>query len=241
MGIDFALGGDRGGFGFLNVHLFETENKGEVMQKYLEDNFGTEFMFGFNVTDPVMDGDVCKGVCGTNDNGEVIEIDAKAVLLACGGYMDNKDMLANTYGDMEIVACTSGHQNGAGISVAEKAGGFRESVFGLGMNDIFGSSAKLGFSMSNNLLAIAFYGGLLVNQTGERFTNEYMVAQESMGGGGESLLHAKCYYTVISQELVDALKTQSYYSLIGSPEYWHCALYYIQTQLRILILYLKKQ
>ena len=49
-----------------------------------------------------------------------------------------------------------------------------------------------------------------------------MVAQESMAGGGELLLHAKRYYTVISQALVDELKTQSYYSIIGEPEYWHC-------------------
>jgi fumarate reductase flavoprotein subunit len=222
MGIDFELGADRGGFGYLNVHLFKTENKGDVIQKYLEDNFGTEFMYGFELTAPVMDGDAIKGVQGTDSDGKLIEIDADAVLLACGGYMDNKEMLAETYGDMDIVACTSGHLDGMGIKVAKAAGAFPESVFGLGMNDIFGSNATLGFNMSNQLLAIAFYGGLLVNETGERFTNEYMVAQESMGGGGESLLHAKCYYTIISQTLVDALKTQSYYDIIGRPEYWHC-------------------
>lgn len=222
MGVDFALGADRGGFGYLNVHLFQTEDKGNVVQKYLEDNFGVEFMYGFELTAPVMDGDAVKGVQGTNADGQLVEIDADAVLLACGGYMDNPDMLAETYGDMQLVACTAGHQDGMGIKVAQAAGAFRESVYGLGMNDIFASSAKLGFNMSNQLLAIAFYGGLLVNENGERFTNEYMVAQESMGGGGESLLHAKCYYTVISQALVDALKTQSYYSIIGEPEYWHC-------------------
>ena len=222
MGIDFQLAPDRGGFGYLNVHLFKTEDKGNVIQDYLQDNFGTQFMHGFELVSPVMDGEAIKGIQGTDSDGRLIEIDADAVLLACGGYMDNPEMIADTYGDMEIVACTSGHQDGAGIKVAEAAGAFRESVYGLGMNDIFGSNAKLGFNMSNQLLAIAFYGGLLVNEDGDRFTNEYMVAQESMGGGGESLLHAKSYCTVISQELVDQLKTRSYYDIIGSPEYWHC-------------------
>lgn len=223
MGIDFALGGDRGGFGYLNVHLFQTENKGDIVQKYLEDNYGVEFEYGFELAAPVMNDDgSIKGIQGTDADGNLIEIDAKAVLLACGGYMDNPEMLAETYGDMDLVACTAGHQDGMGIKVAQAAGAFRESVYGLGMNDIFGSSAKLGFNMSNQLLAIAFYGGLLVNQNGERFTNEYMVAQESMGGGGESLLHAKQYYTVISQAEVDALKETSIYDLLGRPEYWHC-------------------
>lgn len=222
MGIDFQLGADRGGFGYLNVHLFMTPDKGAVMQQYLEDNFGVEFRYGMELTAPVMDGDKVVGVQCADAEGKLVEIDAKAVLLACGGYIDNPEMLAETYGDMDIVACSAGHNDGMGIKVAQAAGAFRESVYGLGMNDIFGSSATLGFNMSNQLLAIAFYGGLLVNENGERFTNEYMVAQESMGGGGESLLHAKRYYTVISQALVDELKTQSYYSIIGEPEYWHC-------------------
>lgn len=222
MGVEFALGADRYDSGYLNVHLFQTENKGDVLQKYLEDNFGVEFMYSFELSAPVMDGDAVKGIQGTDAEGRLVEIDAQAVLLACGGYMDNPEMLAETYGDMTLVACTAGHQDGMGIKVAQAAGAFRESTYGLGLNDIFASSAKLGFNMSNQLLAIAFYGGLLVNENGERFTNEYMVAQESMAGGGESLLHAKCYYTLISQALVDELKTQSYYDIIGRPEYWRC-------------------
>ena len=87
MGVDFALGADRGGFGYLNVHLFQTEDKGNVVQKYLEDNFGVEFMYGFELTAPVMDGDAVKGVQGTNADGQLVEIDADAVLLACGGYI----------------------------------------------------------------------------------------------------------------------------------------------------------
>lgn len=222
MGVDFQLGGDRGGFGYLNVHLFTTSDKGAVLQSYLEDTYGVEFRYGMELAAPVMDGNKVVGVQCTDADGKLVQFDADAVLLACGGYIDNPAMLAKTYGDMDIVACSAGHNDGMGIKVAQAAGAYRESIAGLGMNDIFGSSAALGFNMSNQLLAIAFYGGLLVNENGERFTNEYMVAQESMGGGGESLLHAKRYYTVISQALVDALKTQSYYSLIGEPEYWHC-------------------
>lgn len=223
MGIDFELGADRGGFGYLNVHLFKTSDKGDIVQKYLEDNYGVEFEYDFELAAPVMNDDgSIKGIQGTDADGELVEIDAKAVLLACGGYMDNPEMLAETYGDMDIVACTAGHQDGMGVKVAQAAGAFHETVYGLGMNDIFGSSAKLGFNMQNQLLAIAFYGGLLLNQNGERFTNEYMVAQESMGGGGESLLHAKQYYTILGQDLVDALKTQAIYDILGQPEYWHC-------------------
>lgn len=43
----------------------------------------------------------------------------------------------------------------------------------------------------NPLLMMAFYGNLLVNQNGKRFTIEYELANESMSVDGESLLHVK--------------------------------------------------
>ena len=118
MGIDFQLGADRGGFGYLNVHLFMTPDKGAVMQQYLEDNFGVEFRYGMELAAPVMDGDKVVGVQCVDAEGKLVEIDAKAVLLACGGYIDNPEMLAETYGDMDIVACSVGHNDGMGIKVA---------------------------------------------------------------------------------------------------------------------------
>lgn len=221
MGIELALAGDRYSIGFQEVHLFGTENKGDVMQKYIEDHYGVEFMFGTEAEELVMDGEKCTGVIAANEDGEYIQINAKAVLLACGGYIANEEMLKEVYGDMEIMALSTAWQTGKGIKMAEAAGAFRESTHGMGMSDIVGANKKAGFNLGENmLLGAALYGSLLVDQYGKRFMNEYMLANESMAGGGEATLHVSKYYAIYGQKVMDALKEMGYYEYIGSPEFW---------------------
>ena len=220
LGIEMSLGADRYSIGFEEVHLFQTENKSAVFQQFLEDEYGVQFRFSTEAKHPLMEGDACAGVQAETDDGKVIDFKAKATLLACGGYIDNADMLKEVYGDMTIVASSTEWQKGLGVRIAEEAGAFRESTHGLGMNDIFGSTEELGFNLGNPLLGAAFYGGLIVDQHGKRFMNEYMLANESMAGGGEATLHVKQYYAIFGQRIVDALKEQGYYQIIGSPEFW---------------------
>lgn len=221
MGIALQLAGDRYSIGFKDVHLFGTENKGEVMQKYIEDNYGVEFMFSTEGQELIMENDTCTGIIATNADGKYIQINAKAVLLACGGYISNEEMLKDTYGDMDIMALSTAWQTGKGIQMAEAAGAFRESTYGMGMSDIVGANKKAGFNLGENmLLATALFGGLLVDQYGKRFMNEYMLANESMAGGGEATLHVKKYYAIFGQKVIDALRTSGYYQYIGSPEFW---------------------
>lgn len=221
MGIELALAGDRYSIGFQEVHLFGTENKGDVMQKYIEDNYGVEFMFGTEAEELVMDGNKCVGVIAANEDGDWIRIHAKAVLLACGGYIANEEMLKEVYGDMEIMALSTAWQTGKGIKMAEAAGAFRESTHGMGMSDIVGANKKAGFNLGENmLLGAALYGSLLVDPYGKRFMNEYMLANESMACGGEATLHVSKYYAIYGQKVMDALKEMGYYEYIGSPEFW---------------------
>lgn len=221
MGIQLMLAGDRYSIGFKEVHLFGTENKGDVMQKYIEDHFGVEFLFDTEGQELLMDGGKCVGALATNGDGEYIQINAKAVCLACGGYIANEEMVKEVYGDMDIVALSTAWQTGKGIKMAEAAGAFRESTHGMGLSDIVGANKKAGFNLGENmLLATALFGGLLVDQYGKRFMNEYMLANESMAGGGEATLHVKKYHAILSQKVIDALRTTGYYQYIGSPEFW---------------------
>ena len=202
------------------MHLFGTENKSAVFQKHLEDAYGVQFRFSTEAKHALMEDGACVGVQAEDEDGKVIDFKAKATLLACGGYIDNPDMLKEVYGDMTIVASSTEWQKGLGVKIAQEAGAFRESTHGLGMNDIFGSTEELGFNLGNPLLGAAFYGGLIVDEHGKRFMNEYMLANESMAGGGEATLHVKQYYAIFGQRVIDALKEQGYYQIIGSPEFW---------------------
>ena len=221
MGIPTTLAGDRYGIGFQEVHLFNDGTKGAKMQEYIESNFGVEFMFNTEGQELVVTDGKVTGIIAKNADGDYIQINAKAVVLACGGYIANEEMVKEVYGDMDIVALSTAYQNGTGIKMAEGAGAFRESTHGMGLSDIVGANKNAGFDLGNNmLLGIGLYGGLLVDQYGKRFMNEYMLANESMAGGGEATLHVKNYNAIISQKVLDALGTSSYYDYIGRPEFW---------------------
>jgi fumarate reductase flavoprotein subunit len=219
MGIDFTLGGDRAGIGFIDVHLFATENKNTIMQTYLEDNFGVEFRFSTEAYAPIMEDGKVAGVYATDADGNVIEIKAKAVILACGGFLMNEEE-RNKYFGVQIVPFSTDFQTGKGISIAEQAGAYREAQVGLGLTDIVGASEKVGFTFTNPLMMSAFFGNLLVDQNGRRFMNEYELANESMSVGGEALLHVQKYYAIYSQKTIDDVIEKGYYAHIGEPECW---------------------
>jgi fumarate reductase flavoprotein subunit len=219
MGVKFTLGGDRYGVGYINVHLFATEDKNPLMQSYIEKTFGVEFKFNTEAFQPVMDGAKVTGVYATTTDGKTIQINAKAVIMACGGFLDNSDEMLKTFGN-QIVPFSTAWQTGKGISLAEQAGAFREGIYGLGLTDIVGATEKVGFTFENPLLMTALFGNLLVDPSGNRFTDEFSVANASMSFGGEALLHVKKYYTIVSQSVFEAMKTVSYYEHIGKPACW---------------------
>ena len=220
MGIDFSVGGDRSGYGFLNVHLFETENKHSIIQAYEEENFGVEFRFNTEAFMPVMDGEEVVGVYATDTSSDAtVQINAKAVVLACGGFLANEEEMDDKFGTNVVIQGTH-WQTGKGIEIAKEAGAHREGLNGLGLTDIIGSNEIVGFTFDNPLLMLALYGNLLVDHNGKRFTNEYSLANASMSFGGEALLHVKKYYAIYSQTVFDDLKEMSYFEHIGSPECW---------------------
>jgi len=103
--------------------------------------------------------------------GRVIEIEAKAVLLASGGFANNREMLRSFVDDIENVQIFSGNGNtGDGILMAIKLGAqlidteFIKPSYGFIRN----ASDANDFSM-------IFYGGaVILNQSGKRFVNESM-------------------------------------------------------------------
>lgn len=196
MGIQMMLGADRIGLGFRDVHLFMTENKGQVMEDYITDGYGVEFRYGTEAQAPLMDDGKLLGIRAVTDDGESIDFKAKAVCLACGGYISNADMVKETYG-IEIVPTSFPYQKGLGIQIAEAAGAFHESSYGLGLTDVVAANTETGFSLDNMLLSVAQYGGLLVDANGERFMDEYELSLTCLSSGGEALLHVPRYYAVL--------------------------------------------
>lgn len=225
MGIQVMLAGDRYGIGFNDVHIFLTENKWELAQAKCEAN-GATFMYSTKALSPLMDGDKVVGIRAEKEDGSIVDIKAKATLLATGGFLSNKEMMNKVFGDIDIVDMGLPYSNGEGIKIAEEAGGHFERVTGLGMNDIYGMNAKassISVFNANPLMQLAFYGNLVTDEHGDRFMNEYMLANEPMAGGGEATLHVKKYYCIYNKATLDKMKTEAYYRTIGAPAFWTSA------------------
>lgn len=223
VGVETALLGDRYNVGFVDVHGFTGKNKGENFDAALTDK-GVEILYDTPATHILMNDGKAVGVQAENGK-EVININAKAVLVCTGGYLANDDMMRETYGGVTVVNMGSRHNTGDGQRMVLEAGGMSDRINGLGMNDIYGMNAKSTISVfeANPFMQLAFYGGLLTDPYGNRFMNEYMLAQEPMSGGGEATLRAQRYYAIFSGATLDAMKDSSYYASIGNPEVWTSA------------------
>lgn len=223
MGVETALLGDRYNVGFTCVHGFTTSDKGKPVLDYLTD-MGVEVMYDAPATHILMEENKATGV-QIEQNDTVIDINAKAVLVCTGGYMANEDMLRRYYGGVTLVNMGSMKNTGDGQTMVLEAGGQDDRIHGLGMNDIYGMNEKSTISVfnANPFMQLAFYGGLVVNPNGDRFMNEYMLAQEPMSGGGEATLHQQRYYAIFSESVVNSMKNTSYYESIGAPAVWTSA------------------
>ncbi len=223
MGVETAILGDRYNAGFTCVHGFVTQNKGVPVEETLL-GMGVEFLYDTPATHILMQDGKAVGVqCEQGD--DVINVNAKAVLVCTGGYMANEEMLKQVYGNVTLCNMGSEKNTGDGQRMVLEVGGVEDRIHGLGMNDIYGMNAKSTISVfdANPFMQLAFYGGLVVNPDGKRFMNEYMLAQEPMSGGGEATLHQQRYYAIFSGKVVDSMKETSYYESIGKPAVWTSA------------------
>ncbi|MDR2380424.1 MAG: FAD-binding protein [Bifidobacteriaceae bacterium] len=219
MGIAMNIGADRYDSGIINVHLFGTEGKGQIMQDFITARGDVTFVYNTEGTEPLMEGQTCVGIKAESD-GKVIDYKAKAVILACGGYVANAERLKAKFG-CEIVPLATPYQTGKGIDIAEAAGAFRENVDCLGLSDVVGANMTNGFNLFNPICMPAMYGGLLVAPDGRRFFNEYDLAMASMSYGGEPLIHVKQYYAVLDEAAMKShTEPGGYYGYMGNPACW---------------------
>jgi len=231
MGVVFAPGADRFHTGFVNVHQFQTGNKMALVAAEAE-ALGAQILYETPGTELIMKDGACVGVIGTKADGSQVKVNAKAVLLSTGGFLGNDEMMHEIFGDINVhvmigeTACT-----GDGINMAMAVGAQKGKTFALSLNDLGGTNSKascmdnFGVYMMDRNQAMTFGVGcgLFVNSQGERFFNEFKLANEPLAAGGEALLHAGpngYYYTIVNQALVDDCVEMGYYKAIGSPVEW---------------------
>ncbi len=140
----------------------------KVFNKFIIDNGGT-VLTETPGTDLVKDGAKVVGVMAKDKSGEAIKISSKAVVIATGGFANNKEMMKKYVTDYpDVIPVGQIGKDGDGIRMAEAAGATLE-----GMSVVQAYRPGLaGFHPADQMIALAVQPYFWVTPNGERYTDE---------------------------------------------------------------------
>lgn len=233
-GVNMGLRRDAYGMGFRARHNFADK---EGRQLRGTDRFGpliTKFtaMGGVFETQREAvrllkkDGAVAGVLVKNGEDGTYARYEAKAVLVATGGYAGSDEMIREHFGDISVMPLCNTLSNGAGYRMIMEAGGVADRNWALCCNEFGGANrkcAKQGKAIvrSNDALRFAIYGGLIVDAYGDRFMNEQYLSDRPLALGGEISLRAARYYSVLDEDMYRCCRDEGILSYYGRPRDWY--------------------
>ena len=206
---------EKGGFHLITNSLDE---RVELWNKALEDA-GVQVLFNTTATGLLMDGDKAVGVTAKKADGTSVTVNAKAVIIASGGYLGNRDLQEKFLKTRKLNAAAGGNSlcTGDGIMMAEDAGAVLCKTFGYcpceygGTNSKASRPAKQDKYDQNYAFKFGLYGNLLVDAEGKRFINEGLLCDYPMSYGSEQIILNAPWYGIVDQAYVDAMTTIGLY------------------------------
>lgn len=196
--------------GTVHKYLHEPEDGSAVGSFLVEhlsqtcEEMGITIMLNTKATELIMDGDTAVGVLA-QDKAHDYTINAKAVILATGGFGANYDMMTS-YNASLADAVTTNHAgaDGSGINMAVAVGADTVDMEQIQLHPTVYQETGLLVSES-----VRSMGGILVNAEGKRFTND-MSTRDAVSNA--ELEQTGAYaYIIFDQRIVDDLSsTQKY-------------------------------
>ena len=234
-GVNMGLRIDSYGMGFRARHNFANlegtqlrglDRFGPLIEKFEAD--GGLLLCNREAVRLIKEGDAVTGVYVKNNEDKYVEqFNAKAVLIATGGYAGNDERLRQIFGDLSVWPLCNTLSTGQGFDMVLEAGGIADRNWALCCNEFGGANHKIpdihGGAMRSASPALepALYGGLIVNRNGDRFMNEQYLSDRPLALGGEMALREGLYYAVLDQEMMDAVSTVGIRGYYGDPEDWY--------------------
>ena len=183
--------------GLMTWHLMKGRGKGAIQALYAKaQQLGVKVMLKTPATDLIVKDGAVKGVIAKHADGEAIQIHAKTVIIASGGFINNKEMLAK-YTDFgpDIVPVGSINKTGDGIKMAWAAGA---DSFGTGVLQLYRPGIP-GEGPESQLNAPARQPYLWVNQLGERFCDETVIFSWPYAGNALANQPGRVMYVIIDE------------------------------------------
>lgn len=234
-GVNMGLRVDAYGMGFRARHNFVGAEGKQVsgLDRFqpLVDKFtadGGTFEACRDAVKLVKTGDTVTGVIAWNSEDKIyVQYNAKAVLIATGGYAGNQDRLKEHFGNINIWPLCNTLSNGQGYDMVIEAGGIADRNWALCCNEFGGANQKVqgvngsAMAFASQAQKFAIYGGLIVDPNGDRFMNEQYLSDRPLALGGEMSLRVGKYYAVVDQAMVDGCRDQGILEYLGNPADWY--------------------
>lgn len=206
---------EKGGFHLIRNALDERVG---LWEKALADA-GVQVLYNTTATGLIMDGDKAVGVTAKKADGTSVTVNARAVIIASGGYLGNRDLQEKFLKTRKLNAAAGGNSlcTGDGILMATDAGAVMTKTFGYCPCEYGGTNAKASRPAKqdkydqNYAFKFGLYGNLLVDQEGKRFINEGLLCDYPMSYGSEQIVLNAPWYGIVDQAYVDAMATQGLY------------------------------
>ncbi len=223
-GLDMYLRKDSYGAGYRSRHGYNTakpDRPAFIEKAFLE--AGGRLLCETAGEKLLTEGGRVVGISAKRADGSTLNIRADAVLLATGGYLGSQEVIHEHWGNITVNALGNTLSTGDAIRMGREVGALlEESSFAMISNEFGGSNRKGGgWQRSNGAMTIGIYGGLIVDPNGERFFNEYYMANQPLSVGGEAVLRAGKFYAVVDQLYVDVISSEGLFAYLGEPEDWY--------------------
>jgi fumarate reductase flavoprotein subunit len=184
------------------------KGKGEAVIKTLVTKAkekGVDIRLAASVKRLIKQGDRVTGVIA-EDNGEDKQVAAKAVVIASGGYANNKEWIKKYAGfdlDVNLVPVGNVDKMGDGIRMAWEVGAGEE---GKSLLELF-RVGPIGpeFAMGGQLELATLQPGLWVNPRGERFCDESVAFYDSSVGNANARWKEGFSYTIFDESAIQRM------------------------------------
>ena len=175
---------------------------------------GVNVMLSTPAVDLKIEDGAVVGVYAENENGDIIEVDASAVLLATGGMANDLDLLQEKTGlDMSTASSLYPiNEVGDGLNMAVSAGAEETAVSYMSVWSVSGYASTDPITVGGCTQPVSLY----INQNGERFLCETLCKDKFYALLDNAFRTQDAAYSVIDQNLVDIMENEGCYIGIAS-------------------------
>jgi fumarate reductase flavoprotein subunit len=178
---------------------------GKAMMKILQERYqaaGGQVLLETSGKSLIQENGKVVGMIAKDKSGETLRINAKAVIIATGGYANNKEMLEQYFpGFPEISFIGNVGKEGDGIKMAWAAGAAKE---GLGIMQLYRLGIP-GYSLASHLNAAYGQPVLFVDRRGRRFMDESLITNWPLAGNA-AIKVGGIAYSIFDAALLESYK-----------------------------------